>query len=112
MLLKVHGHNLKFNVKNVLERVLAFFEDRLEYDSEVHRTTIFRLKGVKINPGSFDDQLVTEWMDMSLSMLKTLDHLKENMCKYGQPRLGCSLVYEFWLWLKPMHTVINPKQKT
>ena len=112
MLLKVHGHNLKFNVKNVLERVLEFFEERLEYDSEVHHTPIFRLKGVKINPGSFDDQLVTEWMEMSLSMLKTLDHLKENMCKYGQPSLGCSLVYECWLWLKPMHTVINPQQNT
>ena len=66
---------------------------RVEYYGEVNYAHILKLKAVKINPGSFDEQLVADWIEMVLYALKTLDHLNEHMRKYGRPKVGRRAVY-------------------
>ena len=49
---------------------------------------------------------------MGLSVLKTLDHLNDHMCKDGRTEVGCSAVYGCWLRINPVQTVIKPRKKT
>ena len=43
---------------------------------------------VKTNPGSFGEQLVTNWMEMGLYVLKMLDRLNEHLRKDGRPEVS------------------------
>ena len=74
----------------VMHRYLPTIVNRIPilYDGKVRHPPIFKLKAVKIKPGSFDEQLVVDWMKMIISMLKMLDHLNENLHTYGRPEVG------------------------
>ena len=72
----------------------------------------FRLKMVKTNPGSFGEQLVTNWMEMGLYVLKMLDRLNEHLRKDGRPEVGHRVVYGCWLRLRTTQTVIKSRQQT
>ena len=84
--------------------------DGVEYDGKVHHAPIFKLKAVKIKPGSFYEKFVADWINMGLFVLKMLNHLNENLRKYGRPEVGCSAVYGCWLQINPLQMVINPQQ--
>ena len=60
--MKGHGHKLKRDVKNELERVTECFEAIVEYNGEVHHAPIFKLKAVNIKLGSFYEHIVADWM--------------------------------------------------
>ena len=88
------------------------FEVRFEYDGKLHHAPIFKLKAVKIKPISFYEDPVSDWMEMGLSVLKTLDHLNDHLSKYGRPEVGRSSLYCCCLQINPVQTVINPRQQT
>ena len=62
-----------------MESMVDCFEAGIEYNGKVHHSPVFKLEAVKIKLGSFDYQLVVDWMEMGLSVLKTLDHLNEHL---------------------------------
>ena len=64
------------------------FESRVNYDDKVNQSSIFKMKAVKIKPGSFDDHIATNWMNMGLSVLKTLYRLNKHLCNNRRPEVG------------------------
>ena len=59
--------------------MVGCFEAGFDYNGEVHHAPVFKLEAEKIKLGYFDYQLVVDWTEIGLSVLKTVDQLNEHL---------------------------------
>ena len=105
-----HSNKIR-DVRVVLKRVHQCAAAGMEYDGEEVDAPIVHEAARKIASGSFEEQLVADWMEGGCGLDQTTYFINEHLTQCQKEPVGRSAVYNCWRRLSPHETVIQPRQQ-